>query len=224
VPLRSDPPGDGRAARACRTNDLIVGAFLEMLERDGHLRPTASQVAGRAGVSRRALYVHFETVEGLIAVALERRSTEICAGWPDLPDHRTLAARVSWFCQHWSRLAEILVPLRRAAAVHEPFSPQIAAVVGQTRQWVRDAVELTFLPELATRPAAEHASLALALHHAASLGAWDELRIQGVEIDEARTTMGLLITALLADGDPTPPDSPLEDVRHGESRVPQPHP
>ena len=203
MPPHSDPPGDGRAARAFRTNDLIVSAFLEMLERDGHLRPTASQVAGRAGVSRRALYIHFETIEGLIAVALERRSTEICAEWPELPLHRTLDDRVSWFCQHWSRLAEVLLPLRRAAAVHEPFSPQIAAVVGQTRQWVRDAIEWTFLPELATRPAAEHAALAIALHHAASLGAWDELRFQGVAIDDARSTMGLLITGLLGDGNLT---------------------
>lgn len=196
---RSDPPDDGRSARAFRTNELIVRAFLEMLERDGHLRPTASQVAGRAGVSRRALYVHFETIEGLIATAIERRASEICSAWPDPPLDESPPDRVNWFCQHWSRLAEVLLPLRRAAAVHEPFSPQIAAAANQTRQWTRNAVEWAFLPELTTRPDEERAALATALHHVTSLSAWDDLRARGVDVDEARCAVRQLITALLSD-------------------------
>src|SRR4029453_9198659 len=69
APPAPEPPSDGRVARSYRTNELLVQAVLEILEQDGHLRPTASQVARRAGVSRRALYVHFETIEELIATA-----------------------------------------------------------------------------------------------------------------------------------------------------------
>jgi AcrR family transcriptional regulator len=185
-------------ARSHRTNDLLVRTVLEMVERDGHLRPTAGQVARRAGVSRRALYVHFETIEDLMATAIQRRAVEVCTRWetpvPDAP----LDARVEWFCSRWSQLSEALVPLRRATAVHEPFSPQVGAVRQQTRRWARQAVEGVFGPELSSADDGERDALAIALHHATSWSAWDELRLQGADVDAARDAMRRLIAALFA--------------------------
>jgi TetR/AcrR family transcriptional regulator, regulator of autoinduction and epiphytic fitness len=182
----------------------LIRAFLEMLERDGHLRPTASQVARRAGVSRRALYVHFETIEELIAKAIERRAVEICTEWEAPPLERPLDTRVVWFCKHWSKLSEALVPLRRATAVHEPFSPQISEIHDHTRRWARAAVERTFLPELASSPEKERIALTRALHHATSWSAWDELRLQGADTDMVCDAMQRLIGALLAGRDQAP--------------------
>jgi AcrR family transcriptional regulator len=194
----TEPPCDGRVARSHRTYDLLIHAFLEMLERDGHLRPTAGQVARRAGVSRRALYVHFETIDELIARAIERRAVELCTEWETPPTEAPLSDRVARFCEHWSELCEALVPLRRATAVHEPFSPQVSAVRDHTRQWARAAVERTFLPELASSSDEERVALARALHHATSWSAWDELRVQGIDIEAACDAMHRLLDALLS--------------------------
>lgn len=194
----SSARGDGRVARSCRTYELLIDAVLEILERDGHLRPTASQVARRAGVSRRALYVHFETIDELIARAIERRALEVCTEWRAPSLEAPLDTRVDSFCERWSELAEALIPLRRATAVHEPFSPQVSAVRDHTRRWARAAVERAFHPELASSPDEDRAGLARALHHATSWGAWDELRLHGTDVDKACEAMHRLIDALLA--------------------------
>jgi TetR/AcrR family transcriptional regulator, regulator of autoinduction and epiphytic fitness len=198
-PPTAETPTDGRVARSYRTNELLVRAVLEIIERDGHLRPTASQVARRAGVSRRALYVHFETIEELIATALERRAVEVCAEWEDPPSDAPLDHRVDVFCRRWAELSEELVPLRRAVAVHEPFSPQVGAVRQQTRSWARAVVEQAFSPELDPLAGAEREALTRALHHATSWSAWDELRTQGAAADAAHQAMRRLIGALLVD-------------------------
>jgi TetR/AcrR family transcriptional regulator, regulator of autoinduction and epiphytic fitness len=198
-PPTSEPPSDGRVARSYRTNEQLVRAVLEIIERDGHLRPTASQVARRAGVSRRALYVHFETIEELIATALERRAVEVCTEWEDPSPDAPLDRRVELFCRRWADLSEALVPLRRAVAVHEPFSPQVGAVRQQTRTWARAVVEQAFSPELDPLTTAEREALGRALHHATSWSAWDELRTQGAATDAAHEAMRRLIAALLVD-------------------------
>lgn len=191
------PPSDGRVARSYRTNELLVEAVLEMVERDGHLRPTASQVARRAGVSRRALYVHFETIEELIATAIERRAVEVCATWEPPSLDVPLGRRVDRFCQRWAELSEALVPLRRAVAVHEPFSPQVGRVRQQARGWARAVVEQAFAPELERLSDREREALMRALHHATSWSAWDELRTQGAGVEAAYEAMRRLIAALL---------------------------
>jgi AcrR family transcriptional regulator len=188
-------------ARSYRTNELLVQAVLEIIEADGHLRPTASQVARRAGVSRRALYVHFETIEELIATAIERRAVEVCGRWERPVLDAPLQVRVERFCQRWAELSEALVPLRRATAVHEPFSPQVGDVRQLTRRWARAVVEEAFAPELAKWPDGERDALTRALHHATSWSAWDELRLQGADIDAACEAMRRLIAAVLADGE-----------------------
>lgn len=191
------PPTDGRIARSHRTIEHIIHALLDLLERDGDLRPTAHQVARRAGVSRRALYLHFDSLEALFATATERRIGEVFAGWQP-PAHDTpVEERIDWFVRQWVALLEALLPLRRAAAVHEPFSEQVSASLDRTRQWAREAVEQTFLPELAAVPDDEREALATALLHATSSSAWDELRRQGTDVAQARDAMETLLRALL---------------------------
>src|SRR5439155_27204654 len=61
-------PPDGRSAAAARTRDAVVEALLSPLD-DGNFRPTARQVAERAGVSLRSVYVHFDDLEDLFTAA-----------------------------------------------------------------------------------------------------------------------------------------------------------
>jgi AcrR family transcriptional regulator len=160
------------------------------------------QVAERAGVSRRAVYLHFDSLEALFATAVARRATELCADWQAPPPDTPLADRIDWFTQHWTALAEALRPLRRAAAVYEPFSPEVQETFDRARQWARSAVEVVFLPELSARTAHERVPLTTALHHVTSWSGWDELQRPGSDTSEASAAVRLLLHALLA---PTTP-------------------
>lgn len=194
---RDDAPRDGRLARSHKTNEHIVGALLELVERDGHMRPTAYQVARRAGVSRRGLYLHFETIEDVFATAAERRSRQVQAAWQPPPADAPLDERIVRFCRRWASLLEVLNPVRRAAAIHEPSSHRIAATADRTRRWAGAAVEQAFSPELSSTPDDERGGLATALHRATSWSAWEDLRRDGCDVQQAAEAMCQLLTALL---------------------------
>jgi AcrR family transcriptional regulator len=191
------PRIDGRLARSQRTIEHIVQALLDLLERDRELRPTAHEVARRAGVSRRAVYLHFDSLEALFATAAERRASEVCATWNPPPHGTPLDERIEWFTQQWSTLCETLLPIHQAATVQEPESPQLSATLDRARRWSRDAVELVFLPELSATPEDQRAALATALHHITSWYAWDDLRRQGTDIEQARAALRQILRALL---------------------------
>jgi AcrR family transcriptional regulator len=205
VPSTAKPPSrpperpriDGRLARSQRTIEHIVQALLELLERDRELRPTAHEVARRAGVSRRAVYLHFDSLEALFATAAERRASEVTATWSPPPHGTPLDERIDWFALHWSTLCETLLPIHQAATVQEPESPQLSATLDRARQWSRSAVERVFQPELSATPEDDRAALATALHHVTSWYAWDDLRRQGTHIDQARAALRQILRALL---------------------------
>jgi TetR/AcrR family transcriptional regulator, regulator of autoinduction and epiphytic fitness len=202
VARRTQPDGkpriDGRLARSQRTIEHIVRALLELLEHEGDLRPTAHQVARRAGVSRRALYLHFDSLEELFATAAQRRAAEVCSTWEAPPADTPLPERIDVFTQRWSALSEALLPLRKAAAIYEPFSVQVSSTFERTRRWARSAAELVFLPELDACSPTERAGYRTALHHITSWSGWDDLRRQGAAVETARSTQQLLLTRLLA--------------------------
>jgi AcrR family transcriptional regulator len=196
---RDQAPRDGRAARSHRTVEHIVRALLELVERDGHLRPTAYQVARRAGVSRRGLYLHFDTIEDVFAVATEVRARQVQAAWQEQapPPDGPLDDRIVGFCRRWASLLEVLNPMRRAAAVHEPSSHRVAATAERIRRWAGAAVERAFWPELSSTADHERAGLVTALHRATSWSAWDDLRRDGYDVQQAAEAMRRLLTALL---------------------------
>ena len=55
---------DGRVRRGARNRDALVDALLGLLE-DGIPKPTAREIAERAGVSLRTVFAHFDEVESL---------------------------------------------------------------------------------------------------------------------------------------------------------------
>src|SRR5947207_14168050 len=115
------PAIDGRTARAVRTREAIVDASIALVD-EGDVRPTALRVAERAGVSVRSVFQHFEDLEGLYAAIanrlVERLSLVRVVVDPGLP----LRERISEMAHGRARLLEVLTPIRRASAVHAPFS------------------------------------------------------------------------------------------------------
>src|SRR5690606_27488921 len=67
---------DGRLTRAARTRASVVEALLTLND-EGNLRPTARDIATKAGVSLRSLYVHFDDLEALFLAASRRQGERL---------------------------------------------------------------------------------------------------------------------------------------------------
>jgi AcrR family transcriptional regulator len=188
---------DGRTARSARTRAAVVTAVLELV-RDGNPRPTAKEIAARAGISLRSVYVHFDDLDDLFAAAGARQSEEVAhllyavdAGLP-LPD------RIDAIVRQRALLWEALAPVRRAALVWASSSPALQKGNRRiTHRAIRDLARV-FAAELDRRPP-EHAPLVLeAMNVASSSGAWEVLRTdRGLSVDEASAVVSATLTALV---------------------------
>ncbi len=197
---RVEAPIDGRTARSARTRDAVVAAFLDLLE-DGTLRPTARQVAERAGVSLRSVFQHFADLESLFAEVAGRQIQRLQDLWPAPPADAPYPDRLAMFVAQRSRILEAISPVRRAAVLQEPFSD----VVAQRLKWVRDAaqaeVATTFASEIAGRAAADRVVLLAALDVATNWGTWETLRRQhAISQEAAARAMRRMIEAVLKEG------------------------
>src|SRR5690349_10559438 len=120
---QAEPTGavaaDGRIARSQRTREAVVKALLALLS-DGNPRPTAREIAERAGVSLRSVYVHFDDVEDLFCEAARQEGQAIAGLLRELPTDGPFDARVDAFLDQRVRVFEALAPVRRAAVLQEP--------------------------------------------------------------------------------------------------------
>ena len=56
---------DGRVVRGLRNREALVDAIITLNE-EGVLRPSAAEIAERAGVSLRSVYRHFEDIDAFM--------------------------------------------------------------------------------------------------------------------------------------------------------------
>jgi AcrR family transcriptional regulator len=188
---------DGRAARSARTRDAVVTAFLDLVQA-GNLRPTAKEVASRAGVSLRSVFQHFDDLETLFAEVADRQIQRLRAFWPTPPAGASFSERLAKFVAERSRILEAISPVRRAAVLQEPFSEVVSRRLNQVRDAARAEVAAAFAPELAGRSPADKRELLAALDVATNWGTWEALRRQhGMNEKAAARTMGRMVEALL---------------------------
>jgi TetR/AcrR family transcriptional regulator, regulator of autoinduction and epiphytic fitness len=191
----SELPTDGRAARAIRTRGRVVDALLDLIQ-EGDVRPSAAEVARRAGVSLRSVYQHFEDLEALFQAAGERHRERVAhlEPLPELP--ADLASRVAAYTAHRARWLEAVTPMNRAAALQAPFSKAIADRQAAGRARLRAGLKTAFAPELGR--AAEPDRLLHALEAAAAWTTWEGLRAgAGLPGGEAERVVELLLLRLL---------------------------
>lgn len=188
---------DGRTARALRTREAIVDASIALVD-EGDLRPTAPRIAERAGVSVRSVFQHFDDLEGLYAAVADRLIERLGLLNLSVDASQPLAARLPEVVHQRSILLEAITPIRRAAAVHAPFSHEVRARLQSGHDLLRTEIERLFATELDARGDAERVVLLDALDTVLSWPSWDNLRgLNGRSVDEARAVLHTMVAALL---------------------------
>lgn len=192
-------PADGRAARAHRTREAIVDACVALVQ-EGVLRPTAPQIAERAGVSVRSVFQHFADLSSLYLAVSLRVSERLALLVRPVDVTLPLDARIDTFVRDRAVLLEAMTPFRRAAQVHGPFSPEIRRVLREGSVRLRRGIEEAFGPELGRLPADDRDTVLDALATATSWAAWDTLRSDwDRSVDGAVAAVARTVRALLAD-------------------------
>src|SRR5262245_49671078 len=149
--MATAPVTDGRSARSQRTRNAVVDALLE-LNREGNLRPTAKEIAERAGVSLRSVYVHFDDLEDLFLAAAKRHVELVSGMFVQVPDTGPLHSRAETLVRMRSRIYEDVGNVLKAAALQEPFSATLAHWLAAGRKLSQHDLERVFAAELDVLP------------------------------------------------------------------------
>lgn len=166
---------DGRRARSQRTRAAVAQATLDCLE-DGILRPSAKQVAERAGVSTRAVFRHFDNMETLLREISELHVARVMRQIPPVATEGPLDRRIDALVRHTAWRNEIIAPVRRASQLWEPFSEVVRERHAWLRRATRQQVRAVFASELGTSSDAERRDRTAVLCALLSFGYWEELR------------------------------------------------
>ena len=196
-PKRRRPPDpasktDGRLNRSIVTRKKIVDALTALIY-EGHLTPTAEQVATRADVGLRTVFRHFDDMDALyreIALDLDIVIQPVIgqrlsgATWQDRLRHSVLL-RTDFF----DRVAAIHL----ATQVHRHESAYLTQQVKQTVDLQRELLRRQLPPEVA-----QDATLFDALEVVLSIEVWIRLRReQGLPADAARQVILRTVAGLL---------------------------
>ena len=166
---------DGRHARSERTRERVAEAMLDCLQA-GSLRPSAKEVALRAGVSTRAVFRHFENMESLLDQAAAIQMERMFSDLPPLEDQGPLANRIAAFVERTCQGFEQARPVRRASLIAEPFSEVIQARQHWLRNSIRQHLKQVFTPELSRLSEPQQRQRLAAIRSILSSAYWEELR------------------------------------------------
>lgn len=190
-------PLDGRLARSARTFFAVVDALLGLIQ-EGNLRPTAAQVAERAGVSRRSVYLHFDNIDALLAAAADRHAVRTADLWTGPPPEVPLDQRITELARRWSLALEEVSPVRRAITLHRDTSPGVARCLRIARETAVAELERVFGPELRAREPHVRAELLNAIEVTTSWSMWEQLRRQqGLPVEAAAGVVAFMLRSLL---------------------------
>ncbi|MEY2459554.1 MAG: hypothetical protein QOG30_1384 [Acidimicrobiaceae bacterium] len=188
---------DGRTARALRTREAIVDASIALVD-EGDLRPTAPRIAERAKVSVRSVFQHFDDLEGLYAAVGDRLVERLSHLVMAVDENAPVDDRIAEVVRQRAILLEAITPVRRAAAVHAPFSREVRSRLQAGHDFLRTEIEQWFTTELAVCSKADRATTLDALDTVLSWSSWDNLRtLNARSQDEARDVLVCMVNAIL---------------------------
>ena len=173
----------------------MLAAVIELFEQ-GVPKPTARQIAARAGVALRTVYRHFDDLDTVFAEAVDvyRRRLEpfLSPIDPSLP----LTSRVEVLAAQRRAVWESASPIHRAGRLVRHEQPFVAASMEQSRRKARAQVEQVFAEELAAGSDPLDLDLIEQLEAATSWTTWDMLRTeQGLDAATAERLVGRMLEA-----------------------------
>ena len=145
-------PADGRTARKTVTRDAIADALLDLLS-EGHLRPTAREIAQRAGLSVRSVYVHFDDLDDLYCVSAGRAYARVAPLLEPASDTGSLRERADALVRRRVQLFARIGGITRATQRQAPFSPTLTRILRDAHNRSRREIEHVFARELDDLPA-----------------------------------------------------------------------
>ena len=166
----------GRTGPA-RRRALALDAFLDLVL-EGHLPPTARQVADRAGISQATLFRFFDTLDQLrhdSAVRMMERFSDLM-GVPDI-GVGSRDERIKRYARNRVELHETThLPARllRSTALGDPGA---AELVGFARGAFADQVRLHFDAELRALPPSQREDAVATIASLTSVESWEQFRL-----------------------------------------------
>jgi AcrR family transcriptional regulator len=146
---------DGRNARRDRNRELVLDAALELFA-EGHLEPSALDVALRSGVSERSVFRYFEDRDALLRAAVDRHLERTGPLFEIGGGHEgTIDERIARCVAHRLRLYRAVAPTARVAVQRAPTNDLIREQFDAARRRLRQQLATMFAPELAAMPAAQ---------------------------------------------------------------------
>ena len=194
----SQKPPDGRQARSQRTRASVARAMLDCI-REGNLRPSARQVAERAGVSTRAVFRHFENMEELFDEATRIHLNTVAPKLPAADYSGTPTQRIDAFTEYWAIFFEHAKPVWKSSQLASPFSPTLQG----SEKWLHAVVEQQlkecFSLEFKAMPPPQRKRRQQILLASIGHNYWAELRDhQELSIADSKRTIKEALRTLLA--------------------------
>ncbi len=188
---------DARSQRKAATRDAIADALLDLLT-DGNLRPTAREIAQRAGISLRSVYVHFDDLEDLFCVAAKRHYQRVAPMLTPVAATGPLIDRARSLVEHRVQLYKQIGPVARATQLQAPASPTLARIVRDSRARSKREIEVVFAPELDPIDDDRRRRFTVALVDALTSGhTWESLR-ETHDLD-VRDAIDCVVDAIVAE-------------------------
>lgn len=183
--------------RSQRTRTSISTALLQLLE-EGHDEPRAQQVAQRAQVSVRAVFQHYEDMEGLYSEIVCIQAIRIMPLLAVVLHTRSTINKARQIIEMRDDLYSIAAPLRNGVRFSAAArgSQQIREALQQLRNAMSSQIQQSFVGELSHHRNPYDA--VSRIEAVTSFEMWDHFRrIQGCSRSTTRTQMlTLLIDAL----------------------------
>lgn len=194
---QKNPASDGRHARSVRTRAAVAEAMLQCIVA-GSARPTAEEIAARAGVSSRAVFRHFDNLEALREEVARQQIERVSRALPPILKAGTLEQRIDALVANSACRNEMIAPVRRAVMTSYSVSSQFEERHAWLRGIVRKQVQIVFGNELAVLPGKKRAQKVAAIRALLSFSYWNALREhEGLTKDSATQNLRATLSALL---------------------------
>jgi len=167
---------DGRSARRGRNRLAVIDAAVELFS-EGNLRPTATEIAFRCGLSPKSVSRYFEDIDSLIAVAAERQMESVFSLFQiHAIGQGPLEQRIDDFVLMRLKAHEVMGGTSRAANFLAFKQPSVRTHLDEAQRLGREQIALHFATELGRLPAARRESRTAAIDALLQFDALDYFR------------------------------------------------